>query len=176
MNKLMLGTALMLGAFSLGNAAQNQTEPQHNMGPHNMGPMLQMMQNCPMKVEGVKVAVADTTNGIAVTITTESGNVGELRRRVELMATMHSPNGDKPAMMRNRMIAGAAKFEEVENGARLTLTPKDPAQLEAFRKQVREHAQRMEKGDCSMMQGMMGGIQQQESAPPEYGHDSHHPQ
>jgi hypothetical protein len=171
MNKVMFGTALMLGAFSLVSAAQNQTEPQHNMGP-----MMQMMQNCPMKVAGVKVAVADTTDGIAVTITTESGNVDELRRRVELMATMHSPNGDQPAMMRNRMIAGSVKFEEVENGARLTLTPKDPAQLEAFRKQVREHAKRMEKGDCSMMQGMMGGIQQQKPAPTEFGHDSHHPQ
>ena len=48
-------------------------------------------------------------------------------------------------MMPSRMIAASAKYEPVPNGAKLTLTPKDPAKLEAFRKQVREHAERMPK-------------------------------
>jgi hypothetical protein len=71
------------------------------------------------------------------------------------------------------------------------MTPKDPTQLEAFRKQVREHAGRMQKGGCSMMQDMSGanaspagrshqemmrGMKKQDPAPKDDSHDVHHAQ
>ena len=49
----------------------------------------------------------------------------------------------------------SVKYEEVPNGARLTMTPKDQSQLKEFRAKVRQHVEQMSKGDCSMMQGMM---------------------
>jgi hypothetical protein len=150
MRKFMLAVALVFGAFSVANAGLDDR-----------------LQNCPTHVQGAKVAVADTTNGSAVTITTESAKVAELRRGVKLMTKMYDANEEKPAMMPNWMwISAAVKYEQVPKGARLTLTPNDPTQLcirvEAFRKQVREYAERMQKGDCSMMQRMMGGKQKHE--------------
>jgi hypothetical protein len=54
------------------------------------------------------------------------------------------------------MIPFDMTYEDVPNGSRLTLYPKDPARLEEFRTRIREHVERMKKGDCAMMQGMMG--------------------
>jgi hypothetical protein len=52
--------------------------------------------------------------------------------------------------------------EEVENGARLTFTPTDPANLTELRIQVRADVERMKKGECLMrrdrMRGMMRGM------------------
>jgi hypothetical protein len=149
---------LLMVGVTLG--VQNQTGTE---ATHNMGHMMQMMRNCPMHVQGAKVAVADTADGVAVSITTESGKVDELRRRMKLIAEMRDANENRPAMMPNR-IPATVKYEEVPNGARLTLTPKDPAQLEALRKQVHKRAERLQNGACSMMQGIMGVQEQEPSA------------
>ena len=122
-----------------------------------------MMQNCPMQVSGADLAVADTKEGIALTFTTKTGDVNDLRRRAERMAKMHSTEA-----AHGNMVPFTAKYEEVPGGARLTLTPKDPAELEHFRSIVRRHAEQMKKHDCSMMQGMMQGMM-------EPGQGSHHP-
>jgi hypothetical protein len=127
--------------------------PAHQAGPQQF-PNMPMMQSCPMRITGAHVSAADVENGIALTITTDSGNVAELRWRTEHMAKMHS---DPSGAMRPRMTPFTAKYEEVPNGARLTLMPKDPAQLDDFRARVRERVERMADGDCSMMQGMMRG-------------------
>ena len=85
------------------------------------------------------------------------------------------------------MIPLSIKYEEVASGARLTLTPKDPAQLDAFRTKVRQHAEQMKKGECSMtqamMQGMMDGMKNPQPTakpepkpkPEEEDHRAHHP-
>ena len=41
-----------------------------------------MMQNCVMNFPDAEITVADTPNGIALTLTTKSGNVDELRAKV----------------------------------------------------------------------------------------------
>lgn len=92
------------------------------------------------------------------------------------MAKMHDANESKPPMMRDRMVSVEVKYDEIPNGARITLTPTDPAQLEELREQVRAHAERMNKGYCPMMQGMMGGMKKAEPTPNDDNHDSHHPQ
>jgi hypothetical protein len=146
-----------------------------------------MMQNCPMKVPGADLSVTDTENGIALTITTKSGDVTDLRRRTESMAKMHSAHSNTD--MHGGMMPFSIKYEEVPNGARLTLTPKDLAKLEEFRAKVRQHAEHMKKGDCSMMmqgmmmQGMMSGMKNSEPTPKpepkpkpdESDHSAHHP-
>jgi hypothetical protein len=117
------------------------------------------MMMCPMNLQGASIAVLDTSTGVALSITTKKPeDVAELRRRAEQMATMHSVDTPTPSMMQGQMMAGAVKYEPIENGAKLTLTPKDPAKLAEFRKQVRAHVEQMQKGDCSMMQDMMQGM------------------
>jgi hypothetical protein len=159
---------------------------QHDQTGHQSGnPNMSMMQNCPMNLQGAVIAVSDTDNGIVLTITTQSGDVAELRRRTETMAKMHSAP-DK-ASMHGEMVAFSAKYEEIANGARLILTPKDPALLDTFRDKVRQHAEQMKKGECSMMQrmmpGMMNGMKESDPAPKaepkrkpeEEDHSGHHP-
>src|SRR5215831_18243796 len=151
-----------------GAQKETPTPPQHGTGA--------MMQNCPMQVPGAEVSISDTNDGIAVTITTSSGDVAELRRRVESMAKMHSNDG-----MHGNMMPFSVTSEEIQNGARLTLKPKDPAKLAEFRSTVRQHAEQMKKHDCSMMQGMMMGMRNSgptpnpESKSGESDHSAHHP-
>ena len=145
--------------------------PQH--GASNMS----MMQSCPMKVTGADVAVTDTTNGVAVNITTKTGDVADLRRRTESMAKMHTEHSN----MHGEMMAFEVKYEEISDGARLTLTPKDAAKLEEFRSKVRQHVEQMKTGNCSMMQGMMQGMMPGNTPKPEAkpkteeDHSAHHP-
>ena len=120
-----------------------------------------MMQNCPMQIPGATVSVQDTNDGIALTITTQSGDVADLQRRAESMVRMHSNQG-----MHGNMMPFTVTSEQITNGARLTLKPKDPGKLEEFRSTVRRHAEQMKNHDCSMMQGMMQGMM---------GHEAHHP-
>ncbi len=50
------------------------------------------------------------------------------------------------------MPAMTSRVDNVDNGARLVLTPTDPAQLDALRARARMHAQRMQSGQCWMQQ------------------------
>jgi hypothetical protein len=152
---------------------QNQQAalPQHGMAG------MSMMQNCPMQVPGADISVVDTNDGIALTITGQSGDVADLRRRAEGMVRMHSNDG-----MHGNMMPFSVTYEEIPNGARLTLKPKDPGKLEEFRKTVRQHAEEMKNHDCSMMQGMMGGMKNSEPAAnpgkpktDDSDHSAHHP-
>jgi hypothetical protein len=150
---------------------------QNPAGGRGMG-QRGLMQNCPMNISGAEVAVADTTTGIVVTFTAKAEDVKGLQRRVERMAAMHTgmPAGQS---MQGRMIAGDVTYGALPNGARLTLTPKDPAKLADFKAKVRTRVEQMKKGNCSMMEEMMGQMMQsmggmrqnQNAAPP----DNHHP-
>jgi hypothetical protein len=154
-------------------ATQNlQTAPSQT----DMPGMPMMMQSCPMQVSGAEVSVLDTKDGIALTITTTSGDVADLRRRVESMAKMHSAEA-----MHGNMMPFTAAYTEVPDGARITLAPKDPQKLQEFRNIVRQHAEQMKNHDCSMMQGMMqgmmGGMKRTEPPPKsdKDDHNAHHP-
>src|SRR5262245_49435668 len=67
-----------------------------------------MMQSCTMKVGGAEVAVAETRDGIAVNVTTKTGDVAELRRRTEGMAKMHAAHSN----MHGEMMPFDAKYED----------------------------------------------------------------
>ena len=147
-------TLLLLPAALMAAGLQNApTTPGSGM------PMRGTAMMCPMNLQGASIAVSDTPTGVALSMTTSKPeDVAELRRRAEQMATMHSVDRPGPAMMQGQMMPGTVKYEPIEKGAKLTLTPRDPAKLAEFRKQVRAHVEQMQKGNCSMMQDMMQGM------------------
>jgi hypothetical protein len=128
------------------------------MGNMDMGAM------CPMAVSGTTVAAADAPNGATMTFTT-AGDVSDLRRRVRTMAdhmNAHSGGGmhgmmggaEGGSMMGRMMPAVHAKAEDIDRGARLQMTPDDPAKLGEMRQAMQQHAQRMnEQHGCPMMGG-----------------------
>jgi hypothetical protein len=56
-------------------------------------------------------------------------------------------------MSHEGMVPATAAVDDVEGGARIALTPKDPSQLGSLRTHVRDHAERMSRGECPMMKG-----------------------
>ena len=182
-----VATMLMFAPVALFAAGVQSGQTEQKQGMPMTG-MSQGMMSCPMNLQGTSVAVADTATGVTVSITTKPENVVELRKRVEQMAAMHSSQASSPAMMQGQMMPGTVKYEAIENGAKLTLTPSDPAKLAEFRTQVRAHVERMQKGECSMMQdmmqgmmkGMMGGMSKTETRTEpkkdDVDHSAHHPE
>jgi hypothetical protein len=98
--------------------------------------------------------------------------------RAQMRSETSTTNGMTNGMMNSgMMLPFTAEYEEVPGGIRLTLRPTDPAHLEEFRVQVRQHAERMKNGECPMMSGMMNRMTQDmvpkaETAPPD--HSAHH--
>jgi hypothetical protein len=162
MKRLALLSLFVSGALFAAGMQSPQAQSKPGMPTQGMTQgMNHGMMSCPTSLEGTSASVADTSTGVTVTFTTKPENVAELRKRVEQMATMHTSAGaGSNAMMQGQMMPGTVKYEAVDKGARLTLTPKDPSKLVEFRKQVRDHVDRMTKGDCSMMQDMMQGMMQ----------------
>lgn len=171
MKRLMMLLMLMsIAVLVTAGVQEGQTEPKASAPGMKM-----MMANCPLNLQGTDVAVLDTATGIAVTITTTPENVAELRRRVEQMAAMHGGEHSSETM-KGPMMAGTVKYESIDNGARLTLTPKNPGDLIQFRTEVRAHVERMKKGECSMMHGMMQKLPQPGSPKDETDHRAHQPE
>jgi hypothetical protein len=171
---------IIVAALSLMTSGMAATETQQ-AAPQNHTDT-STMQSCPMKVPGTDLSITDAENGIALTLTTKSGELAELRRRVENMAKMHSASSNNA--MHGNMMPFSIKYEEVAYGARLTLTPKNPAELDAFRATVRRHAEQMKQGNCPMMQAMMRGMMENaepkatpepKAKPEDEDHSAHHP-
>lgn len=142
--------------------------------------MVNMRASCPMVVPNAKVEVEDTEDGIALTFTTDSQEVDDLRKRVESMAGMYEMHRGHGSMMWHHMREGAsgmgmhgkgrghmamsgpmpsakATVENIDNGARLLLTPQNSEELGKLREHVRAHQQRMGSGECWMLQNEPAG-------------------
>ena len=142
-------------ASSIGLAISSYAAQQGGSSANEMDS--EKLQHCPMMVSGAEVAVADVQDGVALTFMTKSGDVDELRKRVEMLAKMHNQSV-KDAQghgVAGQMTPADTKYGIVPNGARLIFTPKDASQLEMLRKQVRQHQDRYANRDCSMMPHMM---------------------
>jgi hypothetical protein len=150
---LLLAVVMLASSFAM----QTVMAATQNHGMAGMP----MMQSFPMQVPGAALSIQDTNDGIALTITTQSGDVVNLQRLAESMAKMHSDDG-----MHGNMMPFSVTYEQILNGARLTLKPKDPGRLEEFGSIVRQHVEQMKNHDGSMMQGMMQGMM---------GGGAHHP-
>lgn len=160
---------------------QEQTAPQTQeqisapMRTKGGGMMQELRAGCPMVVEEADVAVSDTKEGVTLTFTTEAGNVDDLRARVRHMADMYEMHRGQRGMMwhhmgdmgrqgggpgmgmghmagRGPMPAATATVTELDKGARLELRPTDASQLNALREHARWHQQRMQAGECWMLE------------------------
>jgi hypothetical protein len=129
---------------------------------------------CPMDVPGAQVSAVDTQDGEAVTFTTTPDHEADLRARVHQMAAMHNAHHQGGGMEHGGMQQGMhgsmggtmgpdhksmmpppsrAAVEDVPGGARLSVTPNDPADLDQLRSTVRMHADQMSKThSCGMGQ------------------------
>jgi len=154
MKKILILLMLMSVAAIVGAAVQEKQAESRAVG----GMPMMMMQNCLMNLSDTDVAVLDTPTSSVIRLTTKPENVAELRRRIEQMAAMHAGSSSSEAMMKGAMMAATVKYEPIENGAQVTLTPKDSASLDQFQAQVRAHVERMKKGEHSMMSDMMQGM------------------
>jgi hypothetical protein len=157
------------GASSDGHEHPGAMMPGGGMSEERMAGM------CPMRVEGTKVTASDVDGGIALAFATSTGDVSELRQRVQHMADMHKGSGEmrmggptggaaghQGMMMSGGMMNGmmgdgmmmpaaTATVEEVPGGSRIILRPKDPAKLEALREHAHKCSERMQSGQCPMM-------------------------
>ena len=112
-------------------------------------------QECPMQVPGTTVTASNVEGGVALAFTTQSGEVAELRERVQRLTEAHHPHHSGAVM--GMAPPSTASAEEIESGARLVFRPQDPAQLEALREHARTHAARMAEGDCPMASSLGDG-------------------
>lgn len=162
-----------------GHAAQAPSAQPAQMSEAAPGGMAGgMTQACPVMVPGTQVAAADTLNGESITFTTSPDHVADLRARVRAMANMHNRHqagggmdGTHGDMQHGGMMMGDgsmgsgagmdqmammpppshATVEDVDGGARIAITPNDPADLDRLRSTVRMHAEHMrESGKCEM--------------------------
>lgn len=149
------------------------------MPSNSSGMMDQLRAGCPMVVQGAAVTVADTESGVALTFTTDAGDLADLRTRVQHMAQMYEMHHGQAGMMwhhmgregmahrgsgmgghntdqmagRGPMPAASTTVTDTDLGPRLELRPTDPSQLDALREHVRWHQQRMHSGECWILQG-----------------------
>lgn len=143
-------------------------------------PMAGMAGMCPMSVPGTQVAVAETAAGEALTFTTTPDQAAALREKVHAMADMHNRHhsssgeagrggtGGMGGMMGGGMAGGGmggmqmpppsrAAVEDLPDGARLVVTPNDPANLPRLQSTVRQHAEHMQQHGCGMMEHSQHG-------------------
>jgi hypothetical protein len=167
------GTACM----HAGHAAPG-TEATSNAAaapPPAGAPMDGMAGMCPMSVPGTKVSASDTASGEALTFTTTPDQAAALREKVHAMADMHnrhhsSGEAGHGGMMGGGMMGGSmegmnggmggmpmpppsrAAVEDLPDGARIVVTPNDPADLTRLQSTIRSHAEQMQQHGCGMMQ------------------------
>lgn len=164
------------------SGVQNQATGEGTQ-PMSASSLNEMRSGCPMVVEGAEVSLEDADGGIAMVFTTKTGDVADLRQRVRNLAGMYEMHAGHGHMMWRHMGGGRhmgqgpgmgmmdggmsegygpmpavrTSVTQVRNGARLELTPADELNLESLRRHVRWHEERMQSGDCWMLQGSEEG-------------------
>jgi hypothetical protein len=132
---------------------------------------------CPLALAGTTSTVENTVDGVVVMFSTKRpASMPELRRRVEALADAHNsmragpgedlstappqapgptttPEGaeaanDAKAAPSGGKIASKATAESSEEGVRLVLRPRDPAQVDSVRDQLRKQADDLVQGVC----------------------------
>jgi hypothetical protein len=164
----LAGTACMhAGHAGMAATAQPPSAPPPSAAADQGSGMAGM---CPMAVPGTHLSPMDTATGEALTFTTTPDQVPALREKVHAMADMHNrhhasgdagQHGGMGGMMGGGMeghMGGMhmpppshAAVEDVPDGARIVVTPNDPADLQRLQSTIREHAQQMEQHGCGMM-------------------------
>ncbi len=111
------------------------------------------MAHCPSAVERTTTRIRDVDGGVEVTVTAGADDaVPELRARAKFLAdaastpsttVKHNGQGEGggifgrcPIVMRDTSVAVA----DVDKGSRITVTPKDPAQVDWLRRETRQRS------------------------------------
>jgi hypothetical protein len=116
---------------------------------------------CPFGVRGARVRMIDTADGVVVTLRA-FGDIAVLRRRARDAAAMYGPGAhrglghDGAHGGGHRHGLGLAQLgvpveataEDTEEGARIIVRPKDPADLGRMRAALRARAGRARVGEC----------------------------
>lgn len=115
------------------------------------------MMDCPMEVTGTTVRTVDADGSVAMTFTTTTGDVEELRESVkklsekyERRAQRRDDREDGGATPRQAAMPDATTaVENVDGGARIVFVPEDASELDELRERVRVHEERMSStGKC----------------------------
>ena len=106
------------------------------------GEITQVGSSCPMMVQGATVSMRDAQGGVALVFTTQSGDVEELRARVEKMGEVHHSTNMMP------MADAEVRVEDVVDGAQLVFIPADIEQVEMMRLHLQKAATELESGEC----------------------------
>lgn len=90
--------------------------PQAPQAPHDPAPATEPADpTCPMTIAGTSVTVEDTATGAALVFVTTS-DVGELRKRVAAVATMHNEHHGKMGALPDGTEAGGADHAHHHHG------------------------------------------------------------
>ena len=112
---------------------------------------------CPMLLDDVTVAASPIAYGAALSFTTTSGQVDELRQRVEQVASAYdspgagsaAPAEAAPLDWPTPRFETRAQFEETREGGRVNVTAVDAANAGALRDHAKELARKLrETGSC----------------------------
>jgi hypothetical protein len=123
---------------------------------------------CPMSVPGTKVVAADTATGASLTFTTSTDQASALREKVYATSEAHNRRrasgdavqggtGSAGGMMGEEMTGmpmpppSRTAVEDLYDGARIVLTPVDPADLRRLQDTVRQRAGHMQEHGCGRM-------------------------
>jgi hypothetical protein len=151
-----------------GGAAPGSYEPyQTASGPQVSQAPSSIDQACPMQVPGTRAVVAAVDGGVALDLTTTTGDVVDLRARVKAIAGEESSGtaiaqpaaggaqqGSGGREMHDEVthIGTRARVQDLPTGARIVFMPVDPGQLGALRAQTDAMATRLNQGDCSQLE------------------------
>ena len=118
---------------------------------------------CPLGVEDARVAVEDTSTGVALVFKSSAERQADLRERVRGAGELHGPLGRMGKGHDGRHATGGrhglhamtlprahAEVADVAFGARLSLVPTYPDQLAALRSGIRERVREMTLAACDV--------------------------
>jgi hypothetical protein len=130
------------------------------------------MKNCPSAVAGARTVVEQTEAAVVVTVTAEGEEAtGQIRARARHLAGIddpgegeirHTGEGTGGANMGKCPIAlrdASASVEEIEGGVKVTLTPKNDAELGELHELATERAQAIRGSGAGGGAAMGGGTQ-----------------
>jgi hypothetical protein len=106
---------------------------------------------CPMLLDDVTVTASPIAYGAALSFTTTSGQVDELRQRVEQIASAYgsAEAGAAPLAWPTPPFETRAQFEETQEGGRVSVTAVDAANAGALRDHAKQLARKLrETGSC----------------------------
>jgi TusA-related sulfurtransferase len=127
------------------------------------------MVHCPSAVDGVATDIKDVDGGVVVTVTTkDEAKTKEIRERAKFLSDASKTEG--PSKQHNGTGAGGGAFgrcpvvnrnttvetENIEGGSKITVKPKEPAEVDWVRRESRERLKELgEPGAREAGQGKM---------------------